>query len=519
LKSPIFKPVLLVLLLSVLITSAGFAIAFWETGHFCYALDDSFIMMALAKNLAFHKVWGLTQYHFSSTASSPFFAVLLAATDWLFGERIWMPLVINLFSLLALFLFTALLCRRWKFQNWQILVMLSGLFVFMPVPVLLFGSMEHILHTLIAFACLALVLEYNYRFSPLVFLLAGAMLASIRFEGLFEGGILILWMWREKNWLKGFSLGLGMLLPVCWLGFYSLDQGWFFLPNSLVLKAYGMNVQETGSLIGFLSSLLSKAANYPHCMAAMLALWLVKEVKKGSQGNQAVWVWVVLLVSVAHFVLARYGHVYRYEAYLMALSWLVVWKVLVQSGLFQEEFQLSGWLKKNQVQAVFLILLVASPLYRSLESYLNGSKAIVNIYEQQVQMARFVQSHYSKQAVGAIDVGAIAYYSDCRLEDLWGLGTLSYAKLKLQGRYRPAEIDSVCREQHLDLVIGYGNPIREPGWVKAESWVIRDNRVCARDTIDFYALTPKSLAELEDKLNRFRPNLPASVRVIRDPKP
>jgi hypothetical protein len=116
-------------------------------------------------------------------------------------------------------------------------------------------------------------------------------------------------------------------------------------------------------------------------------------------------------------------------------------------------------------------------------------------------------------------VGAIAYYSNCKLEDLWGLGTMDFAKLKLQDRYRPAEIDSVCRKLGMEVAIGYGNPIREPGWVKAESWAIQDNRVCARDTVDFYALNPSALNKLEENLKNFRSSLPKSVIVIPEPAP
>ena len=33
-------------------------------GHIIYTLDDSYIHMALAKNLAQHGVWGITRYEF-----------------------------------------------------------------------------------------------------------------------------------------------------------------------------------------------------------------------------------------------------------------------------------------------------------------------------------------------------------------------------------------------------------------------------------------------------------------------
>ena len=498
---------------------AGFVMAWTETGAFCYALDDSFIMMALAKNLAFHQSWALSPHHFSSTASSPLFAVILAGADLVFGEHIWMPLLINVLSLTALFGFLTLRAAEWKFNGWQTAGLLLGLLCFMPVPVLLFGSMEHILHTLIALVCLWRVVEKPQQTGLWLFLLLGSLLSGIRYEGLFEGGILVLWLWRNKYWMKGWLLGTGLMIPVCWLGFYSLAQGWFFLPNSLILKAYGMNIQETGSLWGFFLSWLSKAGNYPHCIVAMLSLWLVKELPALKDDRNESWTGIVLLVSVLHFMLARYGHVYRYEGYLMALAWVAIWKTLVQRFFSDVPFRPGLLTANSPTKALLIICLAFSPFYRFAESFANGSKAIVNIFEQQVQTARFVKKFYNHSTVAAIDVGAIAYYSDCRLEDLWGLGTMDFARLKLENRYRPAEIDSVCRKLGVDLVIGYGNPVREPGWVRAESWAIQDNRVCARDTVDFYALSPSTLPKLENSLSTFRKELPPSVLVITEPQP
>jgi hypothetical protein len=501
-------------LFSLLASSAGFFLAFRETGQFCYALDDSFIMMAISKNIAFHHVWGLTQYHFSSTASSPLFAVLLAGADLIFGDYIWMPLAINVLALGGLYFLVAWLCAKWNFKLWQTWWMLLGLFFFMPVPVLLYGSMEHILHTLIAIFCLYLVLE-NEKPAPIwKLLLAGALLAGIRYEGLFEGGLLVLVLWSRRQWLAGICFGAGMAIPVASLGFYSMAHGWFFLPNSLVLKAYGMNIQDTRTVFGFLHSLLSKLAFYPHAISSIIVLVLIRELPESGRNQNKLWTGVVLLASVLHFVLARYGHVYRYEAYLMALGWLAYWKTCVQAGFVNSQSELLRNMRQSPIQAIIVIVLVFSPLYRSVESYAVGSKAIVNIYEQQVQTARFVHRYFNKSVIGAIDVGAIAYYSDCKLQDLWGLGTMDFAQLKLKNLYISAPIDSVSRKLGMEIAIVYGRPMNRPSWQKVESWVIRENMVCSNDTVDFYALNQDAFYQLKQHLIAFRDSLPKSVIVI-----
>lgn len=48
-----------------------------KTGnHYVYPLDDAYIHLAVAKNFAIHHVWGITEYQFSSTSSSPLFTFI-----------------------------------------------------------------------------------------------------------------------------------------------------------------------------------------------------------------------------------------------------------------------------------------------------------------------------------------------------------------------------------------------------------------------------------------------------------
>jgi len=64
-------------------------------GHLVYALDDAYIHMAMAKNLATHGVWGVTPNGFTSSSSSPLWVLLLAVSYRLLGVTHLVPLLLN----------------------------------------------------------------------------------------------------------------------------------------------------------------------------------------------------------------------------------------------------------------------------------------------------------------------------------------------------------------------------------------------------------------------------------------
>src|SRR3954471_21493604 len=64
-------------------------------GHLVYALDDAYIHMAIAKNVALNHVWGVQAGSYSASSSSPLWTLLLAAWFRLFGISDVVPLIVN----------------------------------------------------------------------------------------------------------------------------------------------------------------------------------------------------------------------------------------------------------------------------------------------------------------------------------------------------------------------------------------------------------------------------------------
>ena len=64
-------------------------------GRLIYALDDPYIHMSVARNLAAHGVWGLRGDEFASASSAPLWTLLLGAIYRVAGPGDWTPLVLN----------------------------------------------------------------------------------------------------------------------------------------------------------------------------------------------------------------------------------------------------------------------------------------------------------------------------------------------------------------------------------------------------------------------------------------
>lgn len=86
--------------LAALVFLTTIALAWWqiarEERHFTYALDDAYVHMAIAKNLAHTGVWGVTPFAFSGASSSPAWVVLLGLSYRLWGASEFLPLFLNL---------------------------------------------------------------------------------------------------------------------------------------------------------------------------------------------------------------------------------------------------------------------------------------------------------------------------------------------------------------------------------------------------------------------------------------
>jgi hypothetical protein len=346
----------------------------------------------------------------------------------------------------------------------------------------------------------------------------------IRFESLFLVGICAGLLLVRKRWQFGTGLLLAAAAPLAAYTAVSLAHGWAWLPNTLLLKAsVGFGHGAYGILMALgLRALLQLLTRAPHLLALALSLLAAMFATRQSApiwDRRRIAMVITLLATLAHLQYARVGWVYRYEAYLIAMS---ICALLAAIPLLR--FRQRSTLLLLAACELALIFLAARTL-----SATNGiRKASFNVYEQQYQMARFVKRYYPSAALAANDIGWISYASDIRLLDLTGLANWDVFRAKRAGRYTTAVIDAQARRLGIAIAIIYdswfsntpkadfGGPPVPADWVRVGRWRIDDNLFLGDSTVSFYAVRPSEIEGLRGALHAYATSLPPSVTVLQN---
>jgi hypothetical protein len=412
-------------------------------GSYIYPLDDTYIHLAMAKNVALYNNWGVVHTEFSSTSSSPVYTLILSAFIALWGDSSIYPLWINLFfgNGIIFLLF-------WFFRKNLILFSCSSLFLLTPVllHIQILSGMEHILHIFLILAAFMLLykqLENKRKIYACLFLIVTALLCLTRYESMFfiVPAVLALVLHRQyKLALLSFAAGF---LPVLLFGLYSIARGGFFFPNSLLVKG---DVHFSNGILDVLIHYAGKIyRNIFHVTFFIAPIAILFDIMiRGFIANKRYdlrgmgviikkysFVFISFAAILSHGLFARFGWLYRYEAYLLSLLYVSLVIVLAENRA-----AVKCGLKKrfpSLVSVVFLALAFFDIVYRGVSSHAIIQRAGKNIYDQQIQMSRFLHAYYNEAKVTANDIGAITYYTKIDLLDLVGLGSPSVIKMRRMG--------------------------------------------------------------------------------------
>lgn len=506
------------IILSIFISAKLFV---FSNGNPVYVLDDPYIHLATAKNFAFHGVFGVTQFEFTSSSSSPLWTFLLVLLIKIFGNNASIPYYLNLFfSLLTLTIVFKFFYKSKSFFNgFSILIA----FLSAPFLALIHTGLEHTAHIFLTTSFIFLAYKFfsnqNSKLDIVLLLINSLFLSAARYEGaflIFVCGIIFIY---QKKYFLGFSIWiLGALAPIS-MGLYSMQNGWSFLPNSIYLKG---NTQIFSSITEFIKRIFYmwylQIAENPHILVILgiNTFILIKNIKEKQNISKIFLSVSYLSASLLHLQLAQTGWFYRYEAYIVFSGIIVI--LIAGEHIISKYLELVNGLSRiPKAIAIVLILIMVSPLlHRAIESTNRIKPASTNIYEQQISYANFITKFYNQKTIALNDVGAANYFNNIKSIDLWGLSNKIAAKAKKNNDFDSTTIKKLFELSHPDIAIVYpdwylGKTALPANWIKISEWKIFNNFVCGESRIGFYAPDSSSANNLLKNLKSYESELSSNI--------
>ncbi len=485
-----------------------------EGGGSPFPLDDSFIHLAMAKNLV-NGHWGVTAEEVSNASSAPLYTGLTALLGLVGVPWLWVPILLNVLATILLLGAASKILRRRETPSRTVTLTMLGLAILLPLPYIAQFGMEHTLHSALALLFVAAAVEALNGESASALLALGPLMMGVRLESAFLIGIAIVCLAGSRRYRDAILLGLASSLPIIALGIWNLSLGEHFLPNSILLKA---TPGGDGSILKLPLVILQKAVLQafaaPHFVAVLVVLVAVADAAlkqtRDWRHPRVLWPLAAVLAIGGHLAFANVGWLYRYEVYLVALAIM---------GL-----AISAPRPKLWMLALFVIPLAA----RGWQCVAILPPAILHISAQQLQMARFVHQNFDGEAIAAHDIGAVAFLSNARILDFAGLASRDVLNRRLSGQFNTEDIRRMAKARGTRIAMVYDSWFQGDGdtrqfwigpklpaeWVKVGEWRMRDAAVVGDQAVSFYAVSADSLAALQGALKSFASQLPARVRYV-----
>lgn len=501
-------------------------------GVISYPVDDAFIHLALAKQIAFGGGYGVVPNEFAAASSSIGWPFILALAIKIAGAKAWLPLLLNAFFAIGLFASVDRAVLRIAPAVSVVSRTLICLAVMMltPMATLVVLGMEHTAHAAanIAFitsATLWLVDESPDAKTSLRRALAVSAWAGAttlwRYEGMFPVAIVIGLALLRRRIRPAALVAAGGALPIVLFGIFSKAHGAHFLPTPVLLKGRHIEFGDITAYFDLLGGdLLDRFGTEGYALAiavaaAGLAFYLVR--RDGFWTANVLALVVALGTVILHMELASVGWFFRYESYFIAMGVTFAGATLARVLPPPRELWAIARAEKLRVGAAVVgILVLSAPLWRrSINANNSTPMACRNIYEQQLQTARFLAKEFPGQQVAVNDIGAVAWLDNTKVVDLVGLATLPVAEAKHLKLDTP-----MSREDFVRLTAGvqvavvydewFGDNL-PPSWLRVARWIIRDNKSCAFPGVSIYATTPERYPAVLEAVRAFERELPERV--------
>lgn len=497
---------------------------------FTYILDDAYIHLAIAKNFALHRIWGMTPYAFSSSSSSPLFTFLVGVIIYLFGDNELIPLLFNIFCVVFIIYFLNKYYVQYFNKNTEVVFCVLFTLLFAVIHLQIMTGMEHVLQILIVIInifCFQKLMDSDFKNSSPAFWFYGTIgiMGLIRFESMFYFVSLAIVLMLIKN-LKAALLTLVFgFVPILVFGYFNYQKAGYFFPNSVVVKGTQFDLSgDYFSQIKFLffDKLLFNVTFYKVGLFPLLitSIIIIRDYCNKLSFRDLVFnnllliVWIFTLIL--HGMFGNFRGFFRYEAYILVAFTMV----LIPRLKYFFDNPLEAF-KNDKIMGVLIVgnaLLFIYKLGYAHFMIINGS---ANIYEQQVQSARFLKKYYNNSKVVANDIGAICYFSDIHLLDIAGLGSKEMIEFNEKEKVFDSKFENYLTkyssENNYGLAIVYEEWFMQhvpKNWRKVAVLKISNNTNAALDHVTIYSINPTIYESLKKNVRNFKWNKNVDVQII-----
>ena len=530
--SRLLPPVIAAAALFAHVTFMYKAVLRHTAGNVSYPVDDAFIHLALAKQIAQHGMYGVTPTEFSAASSSIGWPLCLALVMKIAGTTPWLPLLVNGAFAIALFFVVdrAVLRIAPEASTLARSIVCLMVMALTPMATLVVLGMEHTAHAAatVMFVTAATTwlaedtTEAKTSLRRVLPVAAWACATTLwRYEGMFPIALVVGLSLLRRRVRPGALVALGGAVPIVLFGLYAKAHGSHFLPTPVLLKGRHFDLKDATAYFDLLGGdLIDRFGTEGYAVSiavacAGLAFYLIR--REGFWTTNALALLVTLGTVIFHLELASVGWFYRYESYLLVTGLTFTAATLVRLLPPPRELwracRAKPWAAAAGVAGI--VVLAAPMARRSVQANGNTPLACRNIHEQQMQSARFLVTHFPNDLVAINDIGAVAWVGNDRVVDLMGLATLAVAEAKQLKLEKPlSRADMVRLTQGVKVAIVYDEWFKEnlpATWLRVGKWKIDDNKSCAFPTVAIYATDPAAYPAVIEALRTYAEKLPRGV--------
>jgi hypothetical protein len=493
-------------------------------GRFIFPLDDTYIHLALADQLA-HGHYGINPGEFASPSSSPLWSFLItpfAGTSF----HPYFPVLLNaIFGILSMYFLTKMVGDLTEdktdgsgFSGWKQLLVCILLMLLCDLPSLTVLGMEHGLQILLTICCAGgFIAVVSGRPVPSSAIAAAIIAPVVRYEDLSLTLALAVLLFAIGQKARAIGTFVASLVPLIAFSLFLHSIGLPPLPTSVLQKSNSsMDHSPLSSLIGVVRSNLVQTADDPiHrgpvILPFLFCLWMT--ARSRSMLERAIFLGPTL-VGALHLMLGRFGWLHRYEVYATVFQVLVITGWALTKLTHRADRNASSPFSSASFRPSFAGLLILLLLCGGISIKAIGETPFcsMTVYRQQYQMHLFLNRFYTGN-LEVNDLGAMSFQRrpGTYVFDLAGLGSV---EAQQQKKMDPEWMQSIAKKHDIELAVIY-----EHWWPVPSTWT-NLGRICEHrrgfvilggPCVAVYSINPANNASIQKNLLTFASTLPPGV--------